>query len=53
MTADVGVCDSMVLCRLLVENAVLRGDSLIDVQRQLEMIWLEFAYAAGSEVEEL
>jgi hypothetical protein len=44
MTAASSVCDTLVLAQLLVENSILRGDSLADVQRQLEIAWLEFAF---------
>jgi hypothetical protein len=49
VTADVGVCDTLVYVELLIENAMLRGDSLVDVQRQLEIAWLEFAFVQEEE----
>jgi hypothetical protein len=46
---DIGICDTLVLAQLLVENAMLRGDCLADVQRQLEIAYLEFAFVQEKE----
>jgi hypothetical protein len=48
MVADV-VCDVLVLANLVAENAELRGGTVADLRRELELIWLEFAYLQEEE----
>jgi hypothetical protein len=48
MVADV-VCAVLVLCSLVAENAELRCGTVADLRRELELIWLEFAYMEEEE----
>jgi hypothetical protein len=50
VTADIGICDTLVLAQLMAENAELRGDAVSEIRAELERLWLEFAFAQEEEL---